>query len=279
MLNRRQRLAACMVMLALITGAIFTVGAQAQSAAPADPWKFSITPYLWLPTIDGTLKYNIPPGAGGSPSFEVGPNDYQFALEIAGEVRKGRWSVFTDLIYLSFSSATSGFKSVDFGGSAVSSSANVSGNTSVRGAIWTLGAGYAVLPDRPVTLDVFGGLRYAGLEASTDWQLTLDITGPGAGQTFPRTGSTSRRMDLWDGIVGVRGSARLGSSNWSIPYYLDVGAGSSIVTWQGLLGVAYSFNWGDVSLAYRYLYYEQGSDKLLQNMSFRGPALGATFRF
>jgi hypothetical protein len=51
------------------------------------------------------------------------------------------------------------------------------------------------------------------------------------------------------------------------------------VTWQGLLGVAYSFNWGDVSLAYRYLYYEQGSDKLLQNMSFRGPTLGVTFHF
>jgi hypothetical protein len=279
MLTRRQRIMSGMVLLALMTAAIFTVTAQAQSVAPADTWKFSITPYLWLPTIDGTLKYNIPPGAGGSPSFEVGPNDYQFAMMISGEVRKDRWSVFTDIIYLSFSSVTTGFKSVDFGGSFVSSSANVSGDTSVRGAIWTLGAGYAVLPDRPVTLDVFGGFRYAGLEASTDWQLTVDINGPGAGQTFPRAGSTSQRMDLWDGIVGIRGHVLLGSSNWSIPYYLDAGAGSSIVTWQGLLGVAYSFKWGDVSLAYRYLYYDEGSDKLLQNMSFRGPALGVTFRF
>jgi hypothetical protein len=268
-----------MVLLALITAAIFTVTAQAQSVAPEDAWRFSITPYLWLPTIDGTLKYNIPPGAGGSPSFEVGPNDYQFAMMLSGEVRKDRWMAFTDIIYLSFSSATSAFKAVNFGGSAVSSSANVSGSTSVKGAIWTLGGGYAVLSNRPVILDVFGGFRYAGLEASTDWQLALDITGPGAGQTFPRSGSTSQRMDLWDGIIGVKGHIPLGSSKWSIPYYLDVGAGSSIVTWQGLLGVAYSFSWGDVSLAYRYLYYDQGSDKLLQNMSFRGPAIGATFRF
>jgi hypothetical protein len=279
LLTRKKGIAAGMVLVALITAAIFTVTAQAQSVAPADAWRFSITPYLWLPTIDGTLKYNIPPGAGGNPSFEVGPNDYQFAMMLSGDVRKDRWSVFTDIIYLSFSSATTGLKSVNFGGSAVSSSANVSGSTSVRGAIWTLGAGYAVLPDRPVTLDVFGGLRYAGLEASTDWQLTLDITGPGAGQTFPRSGSTSQKMDLWDGIIGVKGHIPLGSSNWSIPYYLDAGAGSSIVTWQGLLGVAYTFKWGDVSLAYRYLYYDQGSNKLLQNMSFRGPALGATFRF
>jgi hypothetical protein len=86
-------------------------------------------------------------------------------------------------------------------------------------------------------------------------------------------------MDLWDGIVGVRGSVWLGGSNWSIPYYLDAGAGSSVLTWQGMLGVAYSFKWCDVALAYRYLYYDQGSDKFIQNMSFRGPALSATFRF
>jgi hypothetical protein len=86
-------------------------------------------------------------------------------------------------------------------------------------------------------------------------------------------------MDLWDGIVGVRGSVWLGGINRSIPYYLDAGAGSSTLTWQGMLGVAYSFKWCDVALSYRYLYYDEGSDKFIQNMSFRGPALSATFRF
>jgi hypothetical protein len=65
----------------------------------------------------------------------------------------------------------------------------------------------------------------------------------------------------------------------SIPYYLDVGTGSSRVTWQGMLGVAYSFKWGAVTLAYRNLYFEQGSDKLIQDMRFDGPELGVTFRF
>jgi hypothetical protein len=283
MLTRKRRNVPGMVLLALITAAIFTVTAQAQSAAPADPWKFSITPYFWAPNINGTLNYGVPPGAAGSPSVELGPNDWledlSAALLISGEVRKDRWLAFTDFIYLDFSSEDSAVKSVNFGGSSVSSSANVATSSSLRGLVWTLGAGYAALQDRPVTLDVFGGLRYAGLEASTDWQLALAVSGPGGGQTFPRAGSISERMDLWDGIIGVKGHVPLGSSNWSIPYYLDAGAGSSIVTWQGLLGVAYSFKWGDVSLAYRYLYYDQGSDKLLQNMSFRGPALGATFRF
>jgi len=128
-------------------------------------------------------------------------------------------------------------------------------------------------------LDVFGGVRYFSLEASTDWQLAVAITGPGGGQTFPRTGSISEGSHLWDGIVGVRGRVLLGSSDWSIPYYLDVGASSSNWTWQGMLGIAYSFKWGGVTLAYRNLYYDQNNDKLIQDLRFTGPALGLTFRF
>jgi len=270
-----------MVLLVLITALIFTGTAQAQSAVRADTWTFSITPYLWMPNIDGTLNYSAYPG-GGRPSVEVGPNDYLEALEaalmISGEVRKDRWSVFTDLIYLDFSSEDSAVKSVDFGGSLVSSSANLATQSSLRGVVWTLGAGYAALPGRPVSLDVFGGLRYAGLEASTDWQLAAAVTGPGGGQTFPRTGSISERMDLWNGIIGVKGVVWLGSSNWSIPYYLDVGTGSGL-TWQGMLGIAYSFSSIDVKLVYRHLYFDQGSDKLIQDLRFSGPALGVTFRF
>ena len=128
-------------------------------------------------------------------------------------------------------------------------------------------------------LDVFGGLRYFGIKASTDWQLTATVTGPGSGQTFPRAGSISERMDLWDGIIGVKGRVWIGRSNWSIPYYFDVGTGSSSLTWQGLLGVAYSWEVIGVTLAYRHLYYDQKNDKLIQDMRFSGPALGVTFRW
>jgi len=282
-LTHWQRAVPGMVLLAAITAALFTTPALAQSVAPADRWTFSITPYLWVPNINGTLKYSVPPGISGSAEVEVGPNDYlenlRLAFMISGEVRKERWSVFTDVIYLDFSSEDSSVKSINFGGNLVSSSANVSTSSSLRGMVWTLGTGYAVLPGRPVDLDVFGGLRYFGLHASTDWQLTVAVTGPGGGQTFPRAGSISERADLWDGIVGVKGRVWLGRSNWSIPYYLDVGTGSSSLTWQGMLGVAYSFKWGGMTLAYRNLYYDQNGDKLIQDMRFSGPALGVTFRF
>ena len=256
---------------------------SAAAQTPGNQWIFSITPYLWLPNIDGTLKYSIPPGATGSPEVEVGPNDYlenlRLAFMISGEVRKDRWSVFTDVIYLDFASEDSSVKSINFGGDRVSSSANVSTDSSLKAGAWTLGAGYAVLPSRPVEMDVFGGLRYLGLHASTDWQLTTTVTGPGGGQTFPRAGNISERTDLWDGIVGFKGRVWLGRSNWAIPYYFDVGTGSSELTWQGMLGIAYSFSWGGVNLTYRHLYYDQKSDKFVQDMRFSGPALGVTFRW
>ena len=280
---RRQRFVTRMVLLAAMTAMIFTAPAQAQSVASADQWKFSITPYLWLPNVNGTLKYSIPPGAGGSPEVEAGPNDYlqnlQSVIMLSGEARKDRWSVFTDVIYLAFSDEKSSVKSVNFGGDVVSSSLNLATSSSLRGTAWTLGAGYAVQTGQPVKLDVFGGLRYFSLQASTSWQLEGVINGPGPGQTFPRTGGISAGADLWDGIIGVRGRVPLGISDWSIPYYLDIGAGSSQLTWQGMIGIAYTFKWGDVTLAYRNLYYDQKDDKLVQNLRFDGPALGATFRF
>jgi len=282
-LTRRLRAVMGTILLVLMTVAILPGPAQAQYAAPADQWTFSITPYLWLPNINGTLKYTIPPGAGGSPDVETGPNNYlenlQAVIMISGEVRKERWSVFTDIIYLDFADQKSSVKSINFGGNLVSSSVNAVTSSSLRGATGTLAAGYAVVPGQVATLDVFGGLRYFGLKASTDWQLAAVVTGPGGGQTFPQAGGISERADLWDGIVGVKGRVRLGSSDWSIPYYLDAGTGSSTLTWQGMLAVAYAFKWGGVTLAYRNLYYDQKNDKLIQNFRFTGPALGVTFRF
>jgi hypothetical protein len=252
--------------------------ARAQNAdSSAERWQFAITPYLWLPNVDGTLKFSVPPGAGGSPEVGVGPNDYlsnlDFALFLAGEARRGRWAIITDIIYLDFSNEEGAVKSVTGPGGGVQVPVNANTQTGVKGLVWSLAASYTVSRSSASTFDVLGGLRYAGLEASVDWQL--------AGPTglLPQSGSFSQNVDLWDAIIGVRGKARLGESGWFVPYYLDAGTGSSALTWQGMAGIGHTFKWGDVLLAYRHLYYDQKGDKLIQDMRFSGPALGATFRF
>lgn len=263
----------------MLFGALLAASSLVQAQ---EQWAYSLTPYVWLPSINGKLKYEIPPGAGGAPEVDTGPNNYlenlSMVLMLAGEARKGDWGIFTDFIYLKFDKQKSNVSAIDFGGSRVSTSADVSTRSGLKGYEWTIGASRTVLKSPRATLDILGGLRYFHIEANTDWQLAATVSGPGGGQTFPAAGSISRKSDLYDGIIGVRGRVRWGDTPWFSPYYLDVGGGSS-TTWQGVLGVGYGFKWGDMVLAYRTLYYDQGGDKLLQNFRFSGPTLGATFRF
>jgi hypothetical protein len=122
-------------------------------------------------------------------------------------------------------------------------------------------------------------VRYFQLAVSTDWQLSVEVTGPGGTQTFPRSGGISDDLTLWDGVVGFKGSVPLGGSRWTVPYYVDGGGSSSSLTYQWMLGIEYSFTWGDVSLAYRDLYFNQKGDNFIRDLRFSGPVVGATFRF
>ena len=98
----------------LVSLTLFGFGAcnMAQAQSGNDNWEYRLTPYLWLPTIDGTLKYNLPPGSGGSPNVSVGPTDWldllNFGALVGGTARKGRFSVFADFVYLSMTSKNDG---------------------------------------------------------------------------------------------------------------------------------------------------------------------------
>jgi hypothetical protein len=260
-----------------------------QARAQADRWSFSLMPYLWLPSVDGKVSYG--PSNGGSANVSIDADDYldnlDFALMFTGEARKGRWLIGTDVMYLDFSNATSTVRSVDFNpgsGPINIATTELDGGTrsSLEGWVWTLGGGYAAVQEPGVSLDVIGGFRLLTLDVETDWQLTATVTGTGPlGETltFERTGSVGESEDLWAGIVGAKGRVKLGEGNWFFNYYADIGGGSSLFTWQGAAGIGTTFGWGDVVLDYRYLYYDQSGDKLVQDMSFGGLALGANFRF
>ena len=81
-MNARIFAFACLVLVP------FAAGAQAE-----EHWTFSVTPYIWLPNVNGTLKYNPPP-SGGAPEVDTGPNNYlenlSFALMLSGETAVGK---------------------------------------------------------------------------------------------------------------------------------------------------------------------------------------------
>ena len=278
----RAAIVGALVVLALL------VPVRAYAQAAGDRWTFSLMPYLWLPGMDGTLRYGPPAAGGASPNVSVDADTLLGALDMAfmisGEARKGRWLIATDVIYLDLSSDSSAVKSIDFnpgsGPVNISNTALDAGtNTNIKGTVWTLVGGYAAVQDPRSTLDVIGGFRYFDLKATTDWQLSATVTGPTGAQTFARTGNVTKSEDLWDAIVGVKGRVKLGQGNWFMPYYLDAGAGDSTLTWQSVLGVGHAYKWGEVILAYRYLSYEQGGNKLVEDLSFAGFGLGVNFRF
>jgi hypothetical protein len=192
--------------------------------------------------------------------------------------------VATDIIYLDFSKSDSAVRSVDFNPGAgpiniSTTSLNAGTDSSLTGWLWTLAGGYAAIEGPKATLDVLAGFRYLTIEAKTDWTLTAAVTGPGGTTPFTRTGSVKDSEDVWAAIVGAKGRVRLGESPWFVNYYADVGGASDVFTWQAWAGVGYAFKWGEVLFDYRYLYYSQSDDKLIDNLSFGGFGLGVNFRF
>jgi len=242
-------------------------------------WHYSLTPYAWFPNIHQTLQYSTPLGGGKTVDVEVKPDSYlsnlDFALMGTFEARKGEWALAMDLIYNDFSNQDSKIRNVQGPGGNLSLPIDTSLNVDIKALIWEGIGSYTVARSATGTLDVFGGVRYLGLKTSTD----LSFSGPEG--IIGRSGSQSDRLNVWDGIVGVRGEVKIGDSgDWFLPYYLDIGAGShSNWTWQGWTGVGYRFDWGDVVLAYRNLYYSTDEDKVVEDLRMAGPALGATFRW
>lgn len=269
---------------AMATGAGILASGGAASGAGVNmydgQWHYSLTPYAWFPNVYQNLHYTGPLGSTNSANVKVEPSNYlsdlKFALMGIFEARKGNWALAMDVVYSDFGSQEGKIKTVRGPRDYVSLPINANANVDIQSLMLTGIGSYTAAQGSAGTLDVLGGVRYLGLDVSTD----LSFSGPYG--ELQRSRGTSDTLDVWDGVVGVRGALRLGAGDdWFLPYYLDIGAGNySNWTWQGWAGIGYRFHWGDLVLVYRNLYYTTTSNnELLQDLRLAGPALGATFRW
>jgi hypothetical protein len=221
------------------------VTVSAEEYAQDDGWKFSLELYFWGASIGGK-------SASGS-DVDVEIDDILDSLELAfmglGELRKGKWSLATDLIYLNLED-----------GAAIAPGLNA--NLELSGWVVTPFIGYNLMDTERLNLDILGGVRYLNLKA----ELTV---GPLQAED---SGSN------WDGVIGVRGGLNL-TKRWYLPFHLDIGTGNSKVTWQAFGGVAYRFKRVHLALAYRYLRWNFDDDKTFDNIYFHGPFAGVKFLF
>src|SRR5262245_21166804 len=102
----------------LATLLLVAVSLPVAAQGTGEPWKFSLMPYVWLPSMDGSLRYGPPAPGVASPNVSTDASsllsDLDAALMVTGDARKGRWSIGTDIMYLDLTSANSGIRSVDF---------------------------------------------------------------------------------------------------------------------------------------------------------------------
>ena len=240
--------------------------ASMNAMAADDGWHYGATLYLWGAGIQGeTVR-----GAEIDVGFDDLISNLNMAFMGAFEARQRQWSFLADVIYLNVGADDSGTVPVRTR-SGQTVAVDVKAEVETTGWVLNLLGAYNLFADQQVSLDVLAGARYLDLEV--DFDLGLAAAGYGVAKSVSASG------DVWDGVVGVKGRVNL-NDRWYLPYYVDVGAGQSDLTWQAFGGVGYSFDWGDLSVVYRHIEWElDGGGKGLDNINFSGPAAAVTWSF
>jgi hypothetical protein len=256
-----------------------STGALAQqSADKIDSWQFGVSIYGWFPDIAGQTSFSQP---GGSNEFKIDIEDILDNLEFTFmgtfDARKGRWGFVTDVIYLDVGSSETGTREASIGDIQLPADVTANVNLDLESWIWNFTGYYRAVAQTALTLDVVAGARYGDIEQKVNWEFTGTV---GSIPPVDRSGAATASISNWDAIFGVRGRFAFGAKKaWFVPYYLDVGAGDSDFTWQGIAGLGYAFRWIDVVAFWRHLYYDLPSGKPIKDISFSGPAVGVTFRW
>ncbi|MBI5553007.1 MAG: hypothetical protein HY911_15960 [Desulfobacterales bacterium] len=270
--------------LAMFVGSVLAVvllSASAPAAATPDKedptaWQFAITPYIWLPSLSGSMK--LEPSAGdASGNLDNSSDNSLENLDFVGmldlQVRKGQWSLLADVIYLDFSdNGTAQFPGALPGGGEWTTAAD----WQLQALVFEFAGAYSVWREGGGNLDLLAGIRYTTLEG----EASLDIAGPLP--DWVRSPTYSKTESYVDPIIGLRGNLGLGQK-WFLPYYFDVGGFGvdADLTLQAFAGIGYHFaDWFSTVLGYRYLYYDFGGEsELMEDLSLYGGTLGFNFTF
>ena len=240
-------------------------------------WHYSVTPYLFVPQINGTFQFRVRGlGAAHGPvtiSPHEPPSSYVQHINaltmISGEARKDKAVAAFDYIWLNISTQKAGMTIAGPGGNATSISANA--GFRVTANIWTVEAGSTIAHSNTATVDALIGVRSLNVRTALNWNLSAPIP------ILPQSGTIAKSGTANDIVAAVRGKVRLGNRLF-IPYYFDGGYGSGSSTAQAVTGFAYEEPWGNVSLVYRALIYNANPASLNQRLTFNGLAIGASYK-
>jgi opacity protein-like surface antigen len=249
---------------------------QAQASSPG--WAVSATLYGYFPSVGGETAFPVKSG-GGTVDISVDQilDSIDFVFMGTLDVHNGRWGAFTDLMYLDLGGSKSNSRDFTIGGKPIPGGTTADLGWDMKGVIWTLAGQYRMVGGSGLTLDALAGARLADIEQDASWVISGSL-GPLAPPA--RTGTGEAEISHWDGVVGLKGRYTIAQApKWSLPFYIDVGAGDSDLTWQVVAGVSYAFGWGELSAGWRYLDYDLKDGSPIKDLNFNGAMIGATFRW
>ena len=197
---RGSSLAAAILLLLIFCG-VNNVAAK-NTADTTDKWQHEFTIYAWFPSLDGKLKYNVPPDSGDEVAVDISDflDSLNFIFMGDFESHYNKLSFGVDLIYLDLSNS----KSTDITiGPGPGVPLTVSGGLGLKTWVVTGVVGYEVVQTDKARMAVIGGVRYLDLSADLD----IAIDGPLPPTVPPAYLSGSE--DFLDGIVGVKGTFML----------------------------------------------------------------------
>jgi opacity protein-like surface antigen len=184
--------------------------------------------------------------------------------------------VFSDYIYLDLSNTEANNRSLYFGNLGIPAEVGIKTTLGITGWVWNTAGTYTVVDNSWYSMSVLAGVRFLDLEEELEWERSSQI---GDDPVNARSGNVKVKDNVLDAIVGVRGEVKFGQSNWSAPYYLDVGTGDTKYSVQGAVGINYAFKSFDLGLSYRYLEWDLDSNAALDSLSFSGVQFGVGYRW
>ena len=234
-------------------------GAEEAGGTPADRWSFTIAPYVYMTGLKGDVG-TLPPLPSGKVDASFGDiiKNVNLGFMGAGELRKGRFGILTDVFWTRISAdlATPG---PYFNGGMLESDTLMA----------TVSGAFRIAQAERGWLDLVGGVR--GYYIGTDLTLNAGL--------LPQQ-NVSNSTGWVDGLGGLRGRVNIWKGLFANAITVAGGGGSNVVV-DLLGGMGYEFT-EHISVygGYRYVKVDyQNKSGFVWDVEYKGPVFGMAFKF
>lgn len=264
-------------LLLAIAAALVAPAAAASDTNPWDgEWHPSITAYGWLPGVTSDLRFRVGDDEVENESDGNILDNLSAAFMLEGELRKGDWGIYGDFDWVKFDKEEGHLSRI--GGENVGADVSLDTQWGLKGGMFTLAGLYTLRHGANGYTDLIFGGRYLWLKGELSWD--FDVTGNGGLVDIDDQGEARRNMHVTTAIVGLKGRWIINEGRFFVPYYVDVGYGSSDSTAQAAAGVGYAFDWGDMAFVWRHVRYKHDDDEAsLRRLDIDGPSLNLSWQF